>query len=193
MRHFTGRTCPAEPVCLEMLIMYILPPQRGEEKADIRKTRTRRGCNSELCAMHPLLHAVLQTDQPEAAHIQGLLATSTAHKLFLVWGQGRVPGAQTSQAKNHQTLKCKERNNWIDELVTEGQVCNNAHIEHWKTHSLFLNSDHALSHHTNSYFYCSDKLLWAGLAENEPCAGLPSPSPVLSSHKWIQRFQLQQK
>lgn len=160
--------------------MYILPSQSREEKAVIRKTRTRRDCNSELCAMQPLLHTVLQTDQPEAAHIQGLLATSTEHKLFLVRCQGRVPGAQTPQAKNHQTLKCKGRNNWIDESVTEGQFCNNARIEHQKTHSLFLNSDHALSHHTNSYFYCSDKLLQAGLAENEPCAGLPSPSPVLS-------------
>ena len=80
--------------------------------------------------IHLLLHTVLKTDQPEVAHIQGLLATSTEHKLFLVSSQGRVPGAKTSQAKKNHTLKCKERNNWIDDSVTETQVCNNVRIEH---------------------------------------------------------------
>lgn len=144
-RHFTGRTSPAEPACFEVFIIYILSSWSRGEKPDTRKTRTRRDC--KRCAIYPLLHSVLKTAQPQAAHTQGLLATSTEHKLLLVRGQGCVPGAKTSQAMKNQTLKCKERNNWIDDSVTETQVCNNVRIEHWKTHLLFLNSDHALSHH----------------------------------------------
>lgn len=180
--HFTDRTCPAEPVSFEVFIIYILSSQSREKKLDIRKTRTRRDCNSKCCATHLMLHTVLKTDQPEVAHIQGLLATSTEHKLFLVRGQGHVPGAKTSQAKN-QTLKCKERNNWIDDSVTETQVCNNVRIEHWKTHLLFLNSDHALSHHTNSYFCCSGRLCWSWISQEQTMcqAAKPTTSALLSS------------
>lgn len=157
-QHFKDRTCSAEPLCFEVFVIYILSSWSKEEKLDIRKTSPRRECNSKCWAIHLLLHIVLKADQPKATHIQGLLATSTEHKLFLVWGQGCVPVAKTSQAMNHQTLKCKERNNWIDDSVTKTQVCNNVRIKCWKTHLLFLNSHHALSHHTNSYFHCSDRL-----------------------------------
>lgn len=141
-----------------------------------------------------MLHTVLKTDQPEVAHIQGLLATSPEHKLFLVRSQGCVPGAKTSQAKNHQTLKCKERNNWIDDSVTETQVCNNVRIEHRKTHFLFLNSDHALSHHTNSYFYCSDRLRWSGIGQERTTrqAAKPTTSAFFSQAN-SQGFQFQKK
>jgi len=125
--HFTDRT---EPACFGVFIIYILSPRSRGEKPDIRKTRTKRDCNSKCCAVHLLLHTVLKTAQPEVAQIQGLLATSTEHKRFLVRGQGRVPGAKTSQAKNNQTLKCKARNNWIDDSVIETQVCNNVRIEY---------------------------------------------------------------
>lgn len=137
--------------------------------------------------MHPLLHTVLKTDQPEVAHIQGLLATSTEHKLFLVRSQGCVPGAKTSQAKNHQTLKCKERNNWIDDSVTETQVCNNVRIEHRKTHFLFLNLImHWVTTPTPTSIVLID-YVGAGLAKNEPRARLPSPPPALSSQKQIHK------
>lgn len=125
IRHFKDRTCSAEPLCFEVFVIYILSSWSKEEKLDIRKTSPRRECNSKCWAIHLLLHTVLKADQPKATHIQGLLATSTEHKLFLVWGQGCVPVAKTSQAMNHQTLKCKERNNWIDDSVTKTQVCNN--------------------------------------------------------------------
>lgn len=174
--HFTDRTCPAEPVCFEVFTIYILSSRSRGEKPDIRKTRTRRDCNSKCCAIHLLLHTVLKTDQPEVAHTQGHLATSTEHKLFLVRGQGRVPGAKTLQAKKNQTLKCKERNNWIDDSLTETQVCNNVRIEHWKTHLLFLNSDHALSHHTNSYFYCSDRLRWSWISQERTTCQAAKPT-----------------
>lgn len=156
--HFKDGTCLAEPLCFKVFVIYILSSWSKEEKLDIRKTNPRRECNSKCCAIQLLLHTVLKADQPKATHIQGLLATSTEHKLFLVWGQGCVPAAKTSQAKNHQTLKRKERNNWIDDSVTKTQVGNKVHIKCWKTHLLFLNSHHALSHHTNSYFHCSDRL-----------------------------------
>lgn len=140
-----------------------------------------------LCNTHLLLHTVLKADQPKATHIQGLLATSTEHELFLVWGQGCVPGAKTSQAKNYQTLKCKERNSWIDDSVTETQVCNNVRIERWKMHLLFLNSHHALSHHTNSYFHCSDRLCRSWLSQQWAMCQAASPPPVPSSHKQTTR------
>lgn len=137
---------------------------------------------------------MLKTDQPEVAHIQGLLATSTEHKLFLVRSQGCVPGAKSSQAKNHQTLKCKERNNWIDDSVTETQVCNNVRIEHRKTHFLFSNSDHALSHHTNSYFYCSDRLLWSGISqERTTCQAAKPTTGAFFSQANSQGFQFQKQ
>lgn len=137
--------------------------------------------------MQSIVTHCAKADQPKATNIQGLLATSTEHELFLVWGQGCVPGAKTSQAKNYQTPKCKERNNWIDESVTKAQVCNNVRIECWKTHLLFLNSHRVLSHPTTPTSIVLIDSVGAGLAKNEPCARLPSPPPVLSSQKQIHK------
>lgn len=173
--HFKDGTCPAEPLCFEVFVIYILSSQSKEEKLDIRKTNPRE-CKSKCCAIHLLLHTVLKADQPKATHIQGLLATSTEHELFLVWGQGCVPGAKTSQAKNYQTPKCKERNNWIDDSVTKTQVCNNVRIERWKTHLLFLNSHHALSHHTNSYFHCSDRRCRSWVSQEQAMCQAAKPT-----------------
>lgn len=82
--HFKGWTCPAEPLCFEVFVIYILSSGSKEEKLDIRKTNPRRECKSNSCAIHLLFHTVLKADQPKATHIQGLLATSTEHELFLV-------------------------------------------------------------------------------------------------------------
>lgn len=183
--HFKDGTCPAEPLCCEVFVIYSLSSGSKEEELDMRKTNPRRECNSKSCAIHLLLHTVLKADQPKATHFQGLLATSTEHELLLVCSQGCVPAAKTAQAKNYQTPKCKEGNKWIDDSVTKAQVSNNVSTERWKTHLLFLSPHCALSHHhTNSYFHCSHR---PGLAKNEPCASLPSPPPGLSSHGQIHK------
>lgn len=62
--HFTDRTCPAEPVSFEVFIIYILSSQSRGKKQDIRKTRTRRDCNSKCCAIHLMLHTHCAEDRP---------------------------------------------------------------------------------------------------------------------------------
>lgn len=155
-------TRTAQPVCFEVFIFFfVILKQRS-------RTSGKQGQEGPV-TVNIMQHISSVTDRAADRPTQSRTSKDFLphlHNTSSLWAEARdACQEQTHHKQRTKTLKRKERNNWMDDSVTEIRLCNNACIEHWKTLLLFLNFDHALSHHPNSYFYCSDRLRWSWISQ----------------------------